>query len=41
MNEPNINYKRLYEYSIIGKYNLLKEIDNYKNEINIKIKLMI
>ena len=26
MEEPNINYKRLYELSIIEKNNLLKEI---------------
>ena len=30
MEEPNINYKRLYELSIIEKNNLLKEIDNQK-----------
>jgi len=33
MEEPNINYKRLYELSIIEKNNLLKEIDNQKNEL--------
>jgi len=33
MEEPNINYKRLYKLSIIKKNNLLKEIDNQKNEL--------
>jgi hypothetical protein len=30
MKEPNINYKRLYELSIIEKNNLLKELYNKK-----------
>ncbi len=41
MEEPNINYKRLYELSIIEKNNLLKEIDFQKDElINCKNKII-
>jgi len=41
MEEPNINYKILYELSIIEKNNLLKEIDNQKDElINCKNKII-